>query len=126
MVFMSDKAIVNISDVEPSTISVKAHQLREGDYVFDAFGGKHRLRRPARRLKNGQVSIQREDASYTEHYDAEDDFTIFRPTDDHVVVCVCKTSIHDNVQARRGHEEARHSRRYPARYGNPILWTEGR
>lgn len=75
---MSDKPIVNISDVMAGTTTVKARDLKKGYLVFNAFGNVSPLVRDARLLKSGDVSFQRE-GYWTEYADADDDFTVIIP-----------------------------------------------
>jgi hypothetical protein len=39
------EAIVNITDVEPTSERVLAETVKAGDTIFDVFGGKHTVRR---------------------------------------------------------------------------------
>jgi NADPH:quinone reductase-like Zn-dependent oxidoreductase len=76
---MSDKPIVDITDVMAGTTSVKARDLKKGYLVFDAFGRVDPLERDARLLKGGdEVSFKRE-GYWTEYTGADDDFTVIIP-----------------------------------------------
>lgn len=74
-------AVVDIADVVPTVIKVKAADLRAGDKVFDVYGGQHKLvsvkHLQAKHL-HGMVSIKREDQKHREWYRAYEEFTIIR------------------------------------------------
>lgn len=63
----------DIKDVFADAVRVPFADVRAGDWVFDTFGGRHKLK-AARVLKSGALSIKREDLPYTEHHrpDASD------------------------------------------------------
>ena len=75
----SPPAVVNIADVVPVVIQVKASDLRKGDVVFDAFGGQHKLA-DVKHLQAPRyiVSIKRADLPYREWFGTANDFTIIR------------------------------------------------
>ena len=64
-------AVTDIVRVHPDALRVPFNQVRAGDWVFDAFGGRHKLVR-ARVLKSGKLSIKRDDYPCTEHVSTED------------------------------------------------------
>jgi hypothetical protein len=39
-----------------------------------------------------------------------------------ILLCECGTSLHDNAEARKGHEDNWHSEKFPATYSQPVIW----
>lgn len=74
---MTEKAIVNVSDVVSESVTVKARDLRIGDTLFDVYGGKHTVR-SVRHLKNDYVSVKRDDLGFRERFNSGQDVTIIR------------------------------------------------
>lgn len=61
----------DITRVHNDAIRVIYGDVRPGDWVFDATGERHKLAR-VRLLKNGKLSIKREDYPFTEHIETSD------------------------------------------------------
>lgn len=70
-------ATSEIADVFPAAQRVEASQLREGDLLFDAFGGTHPLAERPRRVR-GWVHTVREDG-WEDTFHHADTITIIRP-----------------------------------------------
>jgi hypothetical protein len=63
--------MVDITIVHLDAVRVDFDQLRPGDWVFDAFGGRHKVAK-ARVLKRGALSLKREDYPFTEHIELDE------------------------------------------------------
>lgn len=74
---MRRPGFVDITEVIPFAVTVKAHELKVGDAVFDTLGRTHFLVR-VRFLKNGSVSTKRADHDHTEHWLPDTPITIIK------------------------------------------------
>lgn len=76
-----NEAAVNIADVVAGAVRVEAHEVRVGDYLFDAFGGTHRVvdRRiyQGRKGSAGRVRLVRDDG-WADTLDRHESITILR------------------------------------------------
>jgi hypothetical protein len=68
---------VDITDVEPDSLKIRARFLQVGDKVFDALGDTHELVK-VKTLKNGNISTRRNDQLHTEHWSPDTVITIIR------------------------------------------------
>jgi hypothetical protein len=59
-------AMIDLTSVHRDAIRVPFDKVRAGDWVFDAWGERHKVTR-ARVLVNGDLSIKREDRPRVEH-----------------------------------------------------------
>ena len=62
----ANEILTDITKVNWDAMRVGFKDVRAGDWVFDAMGGRHKLAR-VRILKNGTLSIKRDDYPFTEH-----------------------------------------------------------
>lgn len=72
-------ATSEIADVFPAAQKVRAGELREGDLLFDAYGGTHEIVEPPRR-RRGWIDTVRHDG-WEDRFHQTDLVTIIRPTD---------------------------------------------
>lgn len=64
-------AMVDITSVHIDALRVSFDQVRAGDWVFDAWGGRHKLA-SVRILKDGTLSIKRDDYPHREHFGTDE------------------------------------------------------
>lgn len=69
---------VNIADVYPDAVQIKAWDLKSSDKVFDTTGGRHGLL-IVTKLRSGRVRFYREDRpEYPEYLDRDELITVVR------------------------------------------------
>ena len=86
---MSGEPIVDIADVVPQAVRVRADEIRPGDSVFDIFGGTHPLVSVRSIRKGRAVSVKRADVPYRDQWAADATVTIIRGGVEGHLVTVC-------------------------------------
>ena len=73
---MVEPAVVNISDVYGDVVKVPASELRVGDFVHDAFGGRIELVK-VRHYKHTTTTVRRD--GWPDSWQSDRAITIYRP-----------------------------------------------
>lgn len=71
---------VEIVDVVPAAVKIRAHELEEGDFLFDGYGGTHEVVSVRKVGKNKRWVDSERDDGWEDRFGRDDIITVIRKT----------------------------------------------